>query len=219
VCCPHNDEETARAPPPGAPHAIGAGTPGTPGVGYPARPVPAPSAPPSVPATMQAAVYRGKDDVRMESIPVPGLEPGEVLVKVAACGVCGTDLKKVQQGVLPPPRVFGHETAGTIVRMAADVRDWKIGDRVAVYHHIPDRTSWYSQRGLYAQCPRYKQTGVTAGFTPAGGGFSEYVRVMPWIVEGGGLVRVPEDVSWEEAVFVEPVNTCLKGVRMLDLDE
>jgi L-iditol 2-dehydrogenase len=168
---------------------------------------------------MSAAVYRGKDDVRMESIPVPALEPGEVLVKVAACGVCGTDLKKVQQGHVAPPRVFGHETAGTIVRAASGVRGWKAGDRVAVYHHIPDRTSWYSQRGLYAQCPRYKQTGVTAGFAPAGGGFAEYVRVMPWIVEGGGLVRVPEDVSWEEAVFVEPVNTCLKGVRMLDLDE
>lgn len=179
---------------------------------------PAP-APLTLPATMQAAVYRGKDDVRVESIPVPALEPGEVLVKVAACGVCGTDLKKVQQGHVAPPRVFGHETAGTIVKTAAGVRGWTVGDRVAVYHHIPDRTSWYSQRGLYAQCPRYKQTGVTAGFAPAGGGFSEYVRVLPWIVEGGGLVRVPEGVAWEEAIFVEPVNTCLKGVRMLDLDE
>ena len=67
------------------------------------------------------------------------------------------------------------------------------------YHHVPDRTSWYSQRGLFAQCPQYKKTGVTAGFAPAGGGFSEYVRVMPWIVEGDGLVRIPDDVSFEEA--------------------
>jgi L-iditol 2-dehydrogenase len=183
------------------------------------RAMPTTSLPRTVPATMQAAVYRGKDDVRLETVPVPALEPGEVLVQVAACGVCGTDLKKVQQGHLAPPRVFGHETAGTIAKVASDVHGWHVGERVAVYHHIPDRTSWYSQRGLYAQCPRYKQTGVTAGFTPAGGGFSEYVRVMPWIVEGGGLVRIPQGVSWDEAIFVEPVNTCLKGVRMLDLDE
>lgn len=174
---------------------------------------------PRVPEQMLAAVYHGKDDVRVEQVPVPRLEPGEVLVKVAACGVCGTDLKKVQQGVLAPPRVFGHETAGTIAAVAPGVEVWQPGQRVAVYHHIPDRTSWYSQRGLYAQCPRYKQVGVTAGFTPAGGGFSEYVRVMPWVVQGGGLVPLPPDATWDEAVFVEPVNTCLKGVRMLDIDE
>ena len=168
---------------------------------------------------MLAAVYRGKDDVRMEKVPVPGLQAGEVLVKVAACGVCGTDLKKVQQGVLSAPRIFGHETVGTIAAVDPAVKGWKPGDRVAVYHHIPDRTSWYSQRGLYAQCPQYKKTGVTAGYEPAGGGFSQYVRVMPWIVEGHGLVRIPGDVPFEEALFVEPVNTCLKGVRSLNLDE
>lgn len=172
-----------------------------------------------IPPEMQAAVYRGKDDVRVESVPVPVLEPGEVLVRVAACGVCGTDLKKVQQGALSAPRIFGHETVGTIVRAAPGVTGFRPGERVALYHHVPDRTSWYSQRGLYAQCPRYKQTGVTAGFTPAGGGFAEFVRVMPWIVKDGGLVRIPDGVTWDEALFVEPVNTCLKGVRMLDLDE
>lgn len=168
---------------------------------------------------MLAAVYRGRDDVRVEQVPVPAIGAGEVLVKVAACGVCGTDLKKVQQGVLSAPRVFGHETVGTIAVVGTGVRGWKAGERVAVYHHVPDRTSWYSQRGLYAQCPQYKRTGVTAGFEPAGGGFSQYVRVMPWIVEGHGLVRIPEGVPFDEALFVEPVNTCLKGVRMLDLDE
>lgn len=172
-----------------------------------------------VPAQMLAAVYHGKDDVRVERIPVPAIGAGEVLVRVAACGVCGTDLKKVHQGTVAPPRVFGHETVGTIAAVGAGVAGWRRGDRVAVYHHIPDRTSWYSQRGLYAQCPQYKQTGVTAGFAPAGGGFSEYVRVLPWIVEGGGLVRIPDGISFEEAVFIEPVNTCLKGVRTLNLDE
>lgn len=173
----------------------------------------------ALPTSMLAAVYHGKDDVRVERVPVPVIGPGEVLVKVAACGVCGTDLKKVQQGALPGPRIFGHETVGTIAQLGAGVKGYKRGERVAVYHHIPDRTSWYSQRGLFAQCPQYKKTGVTAGATPAGGGFSEYVRVLPWIVAGDGLVRIPEGVGFDEAVFVEPVNTCLKGVRALNLDE
>ena len=172
-----------------------------------------------VPSTMTAAVYRGRDDLRIETVPVPEILEGEVLVRVGACGVCSTDIKKVRQGLLEQPRIFGHETVGTIARVGRGVRGWRVGDRVAVYHHIPDRTSWYSQRGLYAQCPQYKKTGVTAGFTPSGGGFAEYVRVMPWIVEGGGLVRIPEDVSFEEAIFVEPLNTCLKGIRALNLDE
>jgi L-iditol 2-dehydrogenase len=168
---------------------------------------------------MTAAVYRGRDDVRIETVPVPEIQPGEVLVRVGACGVCSTDIKKVRLGLLEQPRIFGHETVGTIERVGKGVSGWRPGDRVAVYHHVPDRTSWYSQRGLYAQCPQYKKTGVTAGFTPSGGGFAEYVRVMPWIVEGGGLVRIPDDVSFEEAIFVEPLNTCLKGIRTLNLDE
>jgi L-iditol 2-dehydrogenase len=173
----------------------------------------------SIPDTMKAAVYHGRGDVRVETVPVPEIQAGEVLVRVAACGVCSTDIKKVELGLLPGPRIFGHETVGTIAEVGRGVEDWEVGDRVVVYHHIPDRTSWYSQRGLYAQCPQYKKVGVTAGFEPAGGGFAEYVRVMPWIVEGEGLVAIPDDVSFEEATFVEPVNTCLKGVRALGLDE
>jgi L-iditol 2-dehydrogenase len=173
----------------------------------------------SVPDTMLAAVYRGRNEVRVERIPVPEIGPGEVLVRVGACGVCSTDVKKVELGLLAPPRVFGHETVGTIAEVGEGVDDWDVGDRVAVYHHVPDRKSWYSQRGLYAQCPQYKRVGVTAGFEPAGGGFAEYVRVMPWVVEGEGLVEIPDDVPFEEAVFIEPVNTCLKGIRKLDLDE
>jgi L-iditol 2-dehydrogenase len=173
----------------------------------------------TVPDHMTAAVYRGQGRVDVETVDVPRIEPGEVLVRVAACGVCSTDIKKVELGLQKPPRIYGHETVGTIAEVGRSVRGWKPGDRVAVYHHIPDRMSWYSQRGLYAQCPQYKKTGVTAGFEPAGGGFAEYVRVMPWIVEGGGLVRIPSGVSFEEAVFIEPLNTCLKGIRTLDLDE
>ncbi len=173
----------------------------------------------ALPAQMQAAVYHGRDDVRLETVPVPSLEEGEVLVRVAACGVCGTDIKKVQHGLAEPPRILGHETAGTIVATRGAVDGWTEGDRVAVYHHVPDRDSWYGQRHLYAQCPQYLRTGVTAGFEPAGGGYAEYVRVMPWIVKDGGLTAVPDAVPFERAALVEPVNTCLKAVRQLGIRE
>ena len=172
-----------------------------------------------LPAQMQAAVYRGRDDIRLETLDVPALAEGEVLVRVGACGVCGTDIKKVEHGLVPPPRVLGHETAGTIVATQGAVDGWQEGDRVAVYHHVPDRDSWYGRRQLYAQCPQYLRTGVTAGFEPSGGGYAEYVRVMPWIVRDGGLTAVPDHASLERAAFVEPVNTCLKAVRLLGIRE
>ncbi len=165
---------------------------------------------------MKAAVYRGRGNVVVETVPVPRIGPGEVLVRIAACGVCHTDLKKVAYGLQEPPRIYGHEMAGTLAATGRGVRGWKIGDRVAVFHHIPCGRCFYCRRGDHAQCPVYKKTGSTAGFEPAGGGFAEYIRVLPWIVREG-MVRVPRSVPLEHASFLEPVNTCLKGVDRLRL--
>jgi L-iditol 2-dehydrogenase len=139
-----------------------------------------------------------------------------MLVRVAACGVCPTDIKKIHKGLLPPPRVFGHETAGVVARLGSGVRRFREGDRVALHHHIPCRECFYCADGLYAQCARYKQNGTTAGFEPAGGGFAEYVLARDWIVEQGAI-PVPDGVLDEEAAFVEPVNTCLKAVQKADV--
>jgi L-iditol 2-dehydrogenase len=168
--------------------------------------------------SMRAAVYRGKDDVRVESISVPHIGEGEVLVRVAACGVCGTDLKKIHYGLVAPPRIFGHETAGTIAAVGDGVGEWRVGDRVVVNHHVPclSPDCFFCRRRAFSQCPTYKKTGTTAGFEPAGGGFAEYVRVMDWCVDGG-MVRIPDEVTFAEASFVEPLNTCLKGVRLADV--
>lgn len=169
-----------------------------------------------IPATMRAAVYRGVNDVRVETVPVPKIGAGEVLIRVAACGVCGTDLKKIHTGSHSAPRIFGHETAGVIAAVDADVENFSVGDRVIVYHHTPCGHCYYCRKKTFAQCPQYKQVGCTAGFEPSGGGFAEYVRVMDWIVRRG-LIRIPEGVPFEQAAFVEPVNTVLKGVRRLHL--
>jgi L-iditol 2-dehydrogenase len=169
-----------------------------------------------IPATMLAAVYRGMNDVRLETVPVPTIGPGEMLVRVHSCGVCGTDLKKISAGSHSAPRIFGHETSGVVAAVGERVGNYRPGDRVAVFHHIPCRECYYCQGRTFAQCSTYKKVGCTAGFEASGGGFAEYVRVMDWIVKDG-TVRIPDGVTFEQACFVEPVNTCMKGIEALRL--
>ena len=170
----------------------------------------------TIPTTMRAAVYRGINDVRVETVPVPEIGPGEVLIRVAACGICGTDLKKIHTGSHSAPRIFGHETAGTIAAIGPGVEGFAVGERVMVFHHIPCGQCYYCRKKTFAQCPNYKKVGCTAGFEPSGGGFAEYVRVMEWIVRRG-LVKIPDGVPFEQAAFVEPVNTCYKAIKGLRL--
>jgi L-iditol 2-dehydrogenase len=170
----------------------------------------------AIPTTMQAAVYRGVGDVRVETVPVPRIGAGEVLLRVHTCGICGTDLKKIATGSHSAPRIFGHETSGLVAAVGADVSKFKPGDRVMVFHHIPCRKCFYCQHKTFAQCETYKKVGCTAGFEPAGGGFAEYVRVMDWIVREGTVI-IPDGISFEQACFVEPVNTCMKGIDSLQL--
>ncbi len=161
---------------------------------------------------MRAGVYRGAGRVAVEYVPVPEIGEGEVLIRVAACGICGTDIKKIQHGFVPPPQIFGHEVAGTVVAVGRGVRRWRAGDRVVSFHHIPCGDCFYCERKLFSQCQAYKKVGLTAGFDPNGGGFAEYVRAMPWIVERG-MLAIPPGISFEEAIFIEPVNTCAKAVQ------
>ena len=161
---------------------------------------------------MRAGVYRGAGQVAVEEVPVPEIGPGEVLLRVAACGVCGTDIKKIHHGFVRPPQIFGHEIAGTVVEVGSGATRWRPGDRAVSFHHIPCGECFYCRRKLYSQCATYKKTGVTAGFDPNGGGFAQFVRVMPWVAERG-MEAIPAGVSFLEASFVEPVNTCWKAVR------
>jgi L-iditol 2-dehydrogenase len=171
----------------------------------------------TVPATMRAAVYRGVNDVRVETVPVPEISAGEVLVKIHTCGICGTDLKKIHTGSHDAPRIFGHEMAGTIVQAGEGVNGFKVGDRVMAYHHVPCGECYYCSKQTFAQCEDYKKVGCTAGFAPSGGGFAEYIRVMDRIVQRGGLVKIPDEIPFEQAAFLEPVNTCYKAIQLLRL--
>jgi L-iditol 2-dehydrogenase len=165
-----------------------------------------------IPKTMRAGVYREKGIVRVEEVPVPEVSDGEVLIKVAACGICGTDIKKIYHAYVAPPQILGHELAGTVVAVGRGVTQWKLGDRVMSFHHIPCGKCFYCERRLFSQCKQYKTTGLTAGFTPNGGGFAEYVKAMPWVAERG-IVPLPDNVSFEEATFIEPINTIVKAIQ------
>ncbi|HUJ49041.1 MAG TPA: alcohol dehydrogenase catalytic domain-containing protein [Bryobacteraceae bacterium] len=172
------------------------------------------SEPITAPPQMRAAVYTGDSTVSVAEIPTPAIGAGELLIRVESCGICHTDLKKIEYNLLAPPRIYGHETAGVVAATGSGVRAFSPGDRVIVFHHIPCGECFYCRHKLYAQCPVYKRVGVTAGYEPAGGGFSQYVRVMDWIVQRG-VEKIPDAVSFDRACFVEPVNTCLKGVVQL----
>jgi L-iditol 2-dehydrogenase len=164
------------------------------------------------PARMHAGVYRGHGRVEIESVPIPEIHDGEVLFRVAACGICGTDIKKIHHGFVKPPQILGHELGGTVVKVGRGVTKFKPGDRIVCFHHVPCGDCFYCEKRLFSQCAAYKKTGLTAGFDPNGGGFAEYVRAMPWIVERG-MMHLPADSTFDDATFVEPVNTCLKAVR------
>ncbi len=171
----------------------------------------------NIPSVMRAVVYHGINDMRLETVPVPSIGPGELLIKIATCGVCGTDLKKIHMGSHSAPRIFGHEMAGVVAAVGAGVTNFAVGDRVMSFHHVPCGTCYYCRKNTPAQCPLYKKTGATAGFEPSGGGFAEYIRVMDFVVANRGVVRIPDGVPFEQAAFVEPLMTVLKGTKLLNL--
>jgi len=168
----------------------------------------------SIPTEMTACVWRGGPRVEVETVPVPEISEGEFLVRVEACGLCPTDIKKIDMGLTEPPVILGHEMAGKVVAAGLGAEEF-LGKRVAVYHHVPCRNCRLCELGRYSQCAGYKKTGTSAGFSPAGGGWAEYVTVAPWIVSGGGVVEIPQWLPVKVAILMEPLNTCLKCVSAL----
>jgi L-iditol 2-dehydrogenase len=162
---------------------------------------------------MKAQVFRGVGQLSYEEIPIPEIAADEVLVQVKVVGLCQSDIKKIRYPLYEPPRIFGHETAGTLSVIGAEVEGWQVGDRVVVLHHIPCMHCAYCLNDNFSMCEVYKNITTTAGFSPSGGGFAEYVKVPGHIVHNGGLMRIPEAISFEQASFVEPTNCCLKAVK------
>ncbi|MBE9177864.1 alcohol dehydrogenase catalytic domain-containing protein [Oculatella sp. LEGE 06141] len=166
---------------------------------------------------MKAQVFRGVNQLSYEEIPTPEIGSDEVLVQVQVVGLCQSDIKKIRYPLYEPPRIFGHETAGVIAAVGADVKHWHVGQRVVVLHHIPCMHCGYCLNDNFSMCDVYKTITTTAGFAPSGGGFAEYVKVPGHIVQHGGLLSIPDHISFEQASFVEPTNCCLKAVKKADI--
>jgi L-iditol 2-dehydrogenase len=166
---------------------------------------------------MKAQVFRGVNQLSYEEVPMPEVAADEVLVAVGVVGLCQSDIKKICYPLLDPPRIFGHETAGTIAQVGSAVKNWQVGQRVVVMHHIPCMHCNYCLNENFSMCDVYKKVTTTAGFTPSGGGFADYVKVPGHIVENGGLIKIPDHITFDQASFVEPTNCCLKAVKKANI--
>ncbi len=155
---------------------------------------------------MRVAMYYHNRDVRLEEIPTPRIGPGELLVKVLASGICGSDVMEWYR-MKKAPRVLGHEIAGEIVEIGSGVDRYKIGDRVFVSHHVPCNTCQYCLNGFHTLCDTLRST----NFDP--GGFAEYLRV-PRINVDRGVFVLADEISFEEGVFIEPLACVLRGQRL-----
>jgi L-iditol 2-dehydrogenase len=159
--------------------------------------------------TMRVAVYYNNSDIRLEERPVPPIGSGEILVRVIASGICGSDVMEWYR-VEKAPLVLGHEIAGEIAAVGEDVTRYKVGDRVFVSHHIPCNTCHYCLRGYHTAC----ETLHTTNYDP--GGFAEYIRIPRLNVDRGVFV-LPDEVSFDAGVFVEPLACVIRGQRIANL--
>ncbi|MBI2101271.1 alcohol dehydrogenase catalytic domain-containing protein [Candidatus Woesearchaeota archaeon] len=159
---------------------------------------------------MKVAVYYNNKDVRIEERPVPAISDGEILVKVIASGICGSDVMEWYR-IKKAPLVLGHEFSGVIEKTGKNVKNFKIGDRVMVSHHVPCMKCHYCLNNHHTACETLHKTNIEPG------GFSEYIRVPKINVELGTF-KLPDDISFEEGTFVEPVGTTIRAQRLANLN-
>lgn len=154
---------------------------------------------------MKVARYYSCHDIRLEEVPVPRIGPGEMLVQVKACGLCGSDLMEwyVEEKA---PAVLGHEPAGVVAEVGEGVKGFEVGDRVFVHHHVPCFTCHHCLRGHYTLCETFKTTHIDPG------GFAEYIRVPALNVERD-VLKLPPDLPFDQATLIEPVATCIRSIQ------
>ena len=165
---------------------------------------------------MRAAVFHGPGRIAVEDLAVPVLDSGDLLVKVRAASICGTDLRIMRNGhfKLPSdqPRVLGHETAGSVIEVGGDATGFNVGDRVAITPNVGCGRCRWCRLGLNNMCPDYDAFGITLD-----GGFEEYLRVPAFAIARGNVFRLPDALSYEDAALVEPFSCCVRGQAALQV--
>jgi L-iditol 2-dehydrogenase len=155
---------------------------------------------------MLACFLDAPKKVMVRDVPIPNLAPGDILVRMEASGICGTDLEKIE-GQLGPGGILGHEVSGTIEKIAGDVTNHKPGDRVVAHHHVPCYHCSDCSRGDFTLCSEFKKTNID----PCG--FAEYFRVPEYNVARGAVIPLPPELSFEEGAMMEPTACCIRAIR------
>ncbi len=156
--------------------------------------------------TMKVAMYYRNDDVRLEDMPIPEISEGEILVKVLASGICGSDVMEWYR-IKKAPLVLGHETTGTVEKVGKGAKGFKKGDRVFVTHHVPCYNCHACKRGEETTCELLHNTKYYPG------GFSQYLRLPKINVQNYGIFKLPKEVSFEQGSFIEPLGCVVRGQR------
>jgi L-iditol 2-dehydrogenase len=155
---------------------------------------------------MLACLLEGPHEIVVKDVSIPRLTGGDVLVRMEASGVCGTDLEKIA-GQLGPGGILGHEVSGTVAKVADDIKDYAPGDRVIAHHHVPCYKCYLCKRGDLTLCDEFKKTNID----PCG--FAEHFRVPKSNVEKGALIKLPTEMSFEEGALIEPTACCIRAIR------
>lgn len=159
---------------------------------------------------MKASVCYKQNDLRIEDLPIPEISDNEVLIKMLACGLCGTDIQKIRGDTVNKPTVLGHEVVGEIVKKGKNVSKFEIGDRVITAIHVPCFTCHYCNKGHYTICEQFRTNNIDPG------GFSEFIRI-PELHLNHLTHKVSNNVTDEEATLIEPIACCLHGLKQADI--
>jgi L-iditol 2-dehydrogenase len=155
---------------------------------------------------LQAVIIKDKGTVQIQNLSTPKISPDEILVQMRACGICGTDIEKVHGEHITPP-ILGHEVAGVVQEVGTKVKDFAVGDRVVVHHHISCRQCYFCKNGLETLCEEYPRSNLD----PCG--FAEYFRVPETLVKGGTVYKLPDSVSFDDGSQTEPTACCIRALR------
>lgn len=156
--------------------------------------------------SMKALVLKGKGRVSVEEIAEPNLEEGEILVKMHACGICGTDIEKIKGEAITPP-VLGHEAVGEVYKVANGVSQIKLRERVFAHHHAPCYSCSLCKKGEFTLCDEFPKHNIRPG------GFAEYYAVPKWNVEREAVLKLPDSLSYDLATFIEPLGCCIRALE------
>ncbi len=162
---------------------------------------------------MRAVLLEGEGKAVVKEVPVPSLRPGDLLVEMRACGLCGSDLEKILGEYTDAPPVIGHEAVGIVQETADGVEGFDQGDRVFPHHHVPCYDCDYCVSGSETMCPDYRRHHLDPG------GFSQLFRVPSWIVSHGGVLRLPDSMTFDEGSFIEPLACCIRALDRLEVAE